>query len=620
MNKIEKLFLLNDLSDQDYALIQEEIQLEEFSEDAIILKQGQQGQKFFMLVEGSVEVILEGETEVRLATLKVGNFFGEMSCLTGEPVSATIRALEKVTLYTLTKEGLLKLLEMHPKLMRSMLDQLLKRISQSNLLVHQEHLKSSVLLQSVSDQANKYGKIIDLSEEMKRVQAQVGTLADATCPVWIEGETGVGKEFIANRLHYDSIRQKGPLLKVSGLEFTWEEWRKKRAAAAGGTILLSKADQLPAGTLKELLDQAGTDPRVIMMGGEPPAGFPVEIIKVPPLRERREDLYALIKEFLRREGVVSPEQGISGSAIRKLAAYPFLDGNVEELFQVLHKAVILSDGATIQAEHIRFDHRRRIHSRPRIGLALGAGIIRGVAHVGVLKVLEEEGIPIDLIAGSSVGSLVGLLYAAGMKISTMEELLPTISWRNLVSFTRPTTGLTNNAKMGKWLKKLIGDPNIEDLPIPFACVATDGQTGMPVIMKSGSAIKAVRASTAIQMVMKPVYENGKVLWDGAMAHKVPVHLVRSMGADIVIGVDVGLPTFKKGTVKNLYDAFMFPLDILQDSLAQEEMELADILLKPVADASGYSFKNVPIFLKKGEEETRKAIPYIRKVIAEVGEA
>lgn len=620
MKKIEKLFLLNDLKDQDYALIQDEIQFEEYSEGTIILKQGQQGQKFFMLVEGSVEVILEGETEVRLATLKVGEFFGEMSCLTGEPVSATIRALEKVILYTLTKEGLLKLLEMHPKLMRSMLDQLLKRISQSNIRVHQEHLKSTVLLQSASDQAKKYGKIIALSEGMKRVQAQVEALADATCPVWIEGEIGVGKEFIAHRLHYDSCRKNGPVLKVSGLEFTWEEWRKKRTAAAGGTLLLSKADQLPAGTLKELLDQTGSDPRVILMGGEPPAGLPVEIIKVPPLRERREDLYVLIKEFLRREGVVSPEQGVSGFAVRKLAAYPFLDGNVEELFQVLHKAVILSEGATIQAEHIRFDHRRRIHSRPRIGLALGAGVIRGVAHIGVIKVLEEEGIPIDLVTGSSIGSLVGLLYASGMKTSTMEELLPTVSWRQILSITRPTTGLTSNAKLGRWLKKLIGDPKIEDLPIPFACVATDGQTGMPVILRTGSAIQAVRASTAIPMIMKPVHDNGKFLWDGAMAHKVPVHLARSMGADIVIGVDVGLPTFKKGTIKNLYDALMFPFDILQDSLAQEEMELADVLLKPVADASGYSFKNVPIFLKKGEEETRKALPYIRKVIAEVGEA
>lgn len=225
-NQIKKQFLLKDLNDQDYALIQREIQVEEFPEGEIILKQGQQGQKFFMLVEGSVEVILEGEAEVCLATLKGGDFFGEMSCLTGEPVSATIRSVEKVTLYTLTKEGLLKFLEMHPKLMRNMLDQLLKRISQSNLLVHREHLKSSLLLQTASDQAKKFGKIIDFSEEMKKVTAQVEALADAICPVWIQGEAGVGKEFIANRLHYDSTRKQGPILKVSGLDFPGKNGRK----------------------------------------------------------------------------------------------------------------------------------------------------------------------------------------------------------------------------------------------------------------------------------------------------------------------------------------------------------------------------------------------------------
>lgn len=616
LNQRKPSFLLDNLRDEEYASIQHELQNHVFERGDIILKQGEVGQRFYMIQDGSVEVVLEGESEVKLAVLQPGDFFGEFSCLTSDSITATVRALERLEVQVMSRDGLLKLMDLHPGFMKHMLNQLLKRISRSNEMVQKENLRSTVFMQSVlSEKKDRLGPLIASSQSMSEVEKKIAHLADKFSPIWISGEKGTGKKYIAHVLHYRSPHMNGPILKISGKLFNREEWHRKKVAAYGGTIVITDADELPEDNVRMILQEGADHARLIFLSEKFPAKPDIEHIHVPPLRERHKDIHGLVKACLKQEGIRIHEQAISNSALRQLALYPFLDGNVKELFEVIRRAAIISDGDTIQPEHLKFGNRRVAGTRPRIGLALGAGVVRGCAHVGVLKVLKEENIPVDLIAGCSVGAIVGSLYAAGKSVDYMERLLPDVSWGQLVTFTFPKTGVLDNTKMEKWITRHIGERKIEQLPLPFATVATDSETGMPVILKSGDVAPAVRASTAIPLIMKPVAYQGKLLWDGSIVHKVPVHLARSMGADIVIAIDVGLPAFKKGKVKNLFDAFLYPLDIMQESVAQDELDMADVVLQPMADASGYSFKSAPVFFQTGEEEAKKAVPAIRKTIA-----
>ena len=183
----------------------------------------------------------------------------------------------------------------------------------------------------------------------------------------------------------------------------------------------------------------------------------------------------------------------------------------------------------------------------KIGLALGSGAARGFAHIGVLKVLDEEKIPIDFIAGTSIGAFIGAIYASGVSAKDMEDLVLNLDRRKTTSFFTPTipySGLVEGRRITEFLKSIIGNPNIEDLNIPFAAIATDVMSGREVIMTKGSAVEAVRASISIPGIFTPSKYNGNFLVDGGLVNPVPVNCVRDMGADFVIAVNI-LPSPEK---------------------------------------------------------------------------
>ena len=177
----------------------------------------------------------------------------------------------------------------------------------------------------------------------------------------------------------------------------------------------------------------------------------------------------------------------------------------------------------------------------KIGLALGAGAARGFAHIGVLKVLDEERIPVDFIAGSSIGALMGAIYAAGVSAREMEEIALNLDRVKTTSFFTPTipySGLVEGKRITEFIKSIIGNPNIEDLKIPFAAIATDVMSGREVIITKGSAVEAVRASISIPGIFTPCKVNGDFLVDGGLVNPVPVNCVRYMGADFIIAVNI----------------------------------------------------------------------------------
>lgn len=190
------------------------------------------------------------------------------------------------------------------------------------------------------------------------------------------------------------------------------------------------------------------------------------------------------------------------------------------------------------------------HPHPlRIGLALGSGGARGWAHVGVLRRLEELGVPIACVAGTSIGAIVGAAYAAG-RLDVLEDLSHRLDWRSVarlfVEVSFPRSGLVNGRRVQQLLQDVVGVENIEDLSVPYAAVATDLLSEDPVVLRHGPLIEAIRASIAIPGIFVPARIDGRDLIDGGTTNPLPVDVARLLGADRVIAVDVNLRPGKGG--------------------------------------------------------------------------
>ncbi|MEJ2200179.1 MAG: patatin-like phospholipase family protein [Desulfuromonadaceae bacterium] len=175
----------------------------------------------------------------------------------------------------------------------------------------------------------------------------------------------------------------------------------------------------------------------------------------------------------------------------------------------------------------------------RIGLALGSGAARGLAHIGVLKVLEQANIPITCIAGTSIGALIGALYAAGVSVAQMEEVAHNVDWQRLAGLIDPiipTSGLLDGKKVAQFVAEMLPVQTFEELSLPFAVVTTDVETGEMLIIKRGPLCEALRAAISFPGIFTPVQFAGRFLVDGGLCNPVPVDIARDLGADRVIAV------------------------------------------------------------------------------------
>ena len=182
-----------------------------------------------------------------------------------------------------------------------------------------------------------------------------------------------------------------------------------------------------------------------------------------------------------------------------------------------------------------------IDSSKKVGYALGGGAARGLAHIGVLKVLEEHRIFPDMIAGTSMGALVGALYAGGIAVTDIEKFAVGLDMRRmalLADVSLPLSGLVGGRRVVSLLKSILGDLTFSQLKYEFACVATDISTGEEVVLREGSLVEAVRASISLPGIFTPVRIKGRYLVDGGLVSEVPVSVCREMGAEYVIGVNV----------------------------------------------------------------------------------
>jgi NTE family protein len=240
-------------------------------------------------------------------------------------------------------------------------------------------------------------------------------------------------------------------------------------------------------------------------------------------------------------------------------------------------------------------------NRPRIVLALGSGGARGFAHIGVLQVLEEIGIPIDGIAGASMGSIVGSFYASGMELRYIESLAIHMKRRHWLDFTYPKMGFLTGTKITEMLHLLTKGKTFEQLDIPLSVVATDLLNGERVVFRSGPVYQAVRASISIPGIFVPYYLDGRLLIDGGVIDRVPIHVARDMGADLVIGVDVGLYD-QLPPVKSIFDVILQTIDIMEREIVRVRSQDADLLIRPkVSHISSTAFTNVEECIELGRQ-------------------
>lgn len=189
----------------------------------------------------------------------------------------------------------------------------------------------------------------------------------------------------------------------------------------------------------------------------------------------------------------------------------------------------------------------------KIGLALGSGSARGWAHIGVIKALSEAGIRVDYVSGTSVGAVVGAVFASGA-IHTFEEVVLELDWRRVVSFLDvvfPKSGLIDGSRIADFVRTHVGEKDFEDLSLSFCAVSTDLATGREVIFQEGDIIEAVRASISIPGIFTPLRKDDRILVDGGLVNPVPVSVVREMGADLVIAVDLNHDTILKKGVNRI---------------------------------------------------------------------
>lgn len=258
----------------------------------------------------------------------------------------------------------------------------------------------------------------------------------------------------------------------------------------------------------------------------------------------------------------------------------------------------------------------------KLGLALSAGGSRGVAHIGFLKALEEDGIRPDFIAGTSMGAVVGSCYAKGIDPEKMADIIKKLKFSDIFDLSLNPIGnaaLLRSQKMCKQIKKHLGETTFSELKIPFSCVATDLISGKSVVMgESGDDVcTAVVASSSIPSVFKPVQKDDKLLVDGGVLCRVPIDTVRNMGADVVVAVDVLGQVRRSEKKPNVFTIMSRVFDIADSELTyyKTKAQNPDLLIVPdLGDMSQYKFKEIDSAIECGYQTGKEYASQIKNLI------
>jgi NTE family protein len=294
----------------------------------------------------------------------------------------------------------------------------------------------------------------------------------------------------------------------------------------------------------------------------------------------------------------------------------------DKIFRILGILIVLVTSCThkeVQSPVVQSQPILQPPPKPaKIALVLGGGSSRGFAHIGVLKILESNKIPIHMIVGTSVGSVVGSLYAYGLDAFQLQKLSFSIEKGDVVDLAIPDNGFIKGEKLEEFINKTLKNTPIEKLKIPFYAVATDIQNGQEIVFGRGNTGQAVRASCSIPGVFRPVKIGEKMYVDGGVVSPVAVDAARRLGANIVIAVDISTgvePSLPGNTVETILQS----LNIMYSKLASVQVCQADVVIKPKVghiDSADFSKRHEAIL--EGERAALEALPQIMKILNQAG--
>jgi len=253
----------------------------------------------------------------------------------------------------------------------------------------------------------------------------------------------------------------------------------------------------------------------------------------------------------------------------------------------------------------------------KIALVLGAGASKGFAHIGVIKILEHNKIPIHMVVGTSAGSFVGSFYAYGFNAYQLQKIALQINKSDIVDLVFPNNGFIKGQKLESYVNRMLNNTPIEKLKIPFFAVATDIQKGEEVVFEKGDTGMAVRASCSIPGVFTPVKIGNKLYVDGGVISPVAVDAARKFGADIVIAVDVSADN-ESSLPTNTLETILQSINIMYAQLALIQLSKADIVIKPkVGHIASYDFDKRHEAILEGEKAAMEALPKINELISKL---
>lgn len=254
---------------------------------------------------------------------------------------------------------------------------------------------------------------------------------------------------------------------------------------------------------------------------------------------------------------------------------------------------------------------------PRLALALGGGAARGFAHVGVIKALEAQGIVPDIVVGTSAGAVVGALYAAGHSGFELQRLVLQMEDGRFSDWSLPDRGVIKGEALQNFVNQAVGQRPLEKLGKLLAVVATDLQSGEPVVFRSGNTGMAVRASSSVPGLFQPVAINGREYVDGGLVSPVPVHTARTLGADFVIAVDISAKP-QHGKTQSTIDVLLQTFAIMGQSISRYELPEADIVIRPYTpEISPTDFQGRHLAVLEGEKAVAAILPDLKARLAKL---
>jgi len=270
---------------------------------------------------------------------------------------------------------------------------------------------------------------------------------------------------------------------------------------------------------------------------------------------------------------------------------------------------------------ILYFYKKKSKKRLKVGLALGSGGMNGLAHIGVLKVLEENKVPIDCIAGSSMGAVIGACYCLNPDIKELEKTAVSLTkWKlmKLAKMGMSKKSLISPGNIEIFLKELIGDKSFSDTKIPLKIIATDLNSGEELVIGKGRLVNAIMASISIPGILPPVNLNKKLLVDGGVINPTPVNVLKKIGSDVVIGVDLTMQSKAELKEPNIFQTLLKSYEILRTQSTKFNINKDDkslLIIKPdITRLRSFKFYEIQKFIEEGEKTAKNSLQKIKLLL------